>query len=152
MPYYKDADGALQPAPLLGKVREEGGFEVPKPTDFVKNNPRAVMLAMWAVKFSIKVALHTYVPTHMHAFTAVCTHAYSTYICIYIRLHIPHTHTHSTYTYTYTYTYTPTPTSTSASVHARHVDPSILLETGRRGAAVRLVTVPAPRPSTRCPA
>ena len=99
MPYYKDADGALQPAPLLGKVREEGGFEVPKPRDFVKNNPRAVMLAMWAVKFSIKVALHTYVPTHMHALFYG-----RVYTCVqYIHLHLypsshtythPHTHTH----------------------------------------------------------
>ena len=55
VPYYQDKEGALQPAPLLGVAWEEGGFEVPKPKDFVKNHPRAVMLAMWAFKFSVKV-------------------------------------------------------------------------------------------------
>ena len=56
VPYYKDKQGALHPAPLLGEAKNEGGFEVAKPKDFVKKHPRAVMLAMWAFKAGIKVA------------------------------------------------------------------------------------------------
>ena len=56
VPYYKDKAGALQPAPLLSVAKDAGGFEVPKPKDFVKAHPRAVMLAMWAIKAGIKVA------------------------------------------------------------------------------------------------
>ena len=37
-------------------AKDAGGFVVKKPRDFVKKHPRAVMLAMWAIKVGIKVA------------------------------------------------------------------------------------------------
>ena len=53
MPLYKDASGQLQEAPVQTKY---AGFEVSRPTEFVKKHPRMVQLGMLAIKIGIKIA------------------------------------------------------------------------------------------------
>ena len=52
IPLYRSPSGELKRAPIKMK---SGGFEVPKPYEFVKTHPRAVQLAMLATQAGIKI-------------------------------------------------------------------------------------------------
>jgi serine/threonine protein kinase len=52
IPLYRAANGELKSAPVS---LANGGFEVPKPLDFVKKHPRVVQVAMLVLKAGIKL-------------------------------------------------------------------------------------------------